>query len=194
MCYISKHASQPLSERTCILTLRTWKLQVVYWRSTHRMTAILLKMSIFCVRAGCEIWFVSYGSKHASQFLSDKPFACRYMQGCWLCAHSHILKATGYIWMVRIHVSEYRMIALLSETLLVWFTVAREFNWRVTVPNMHWSFPDIKCVVCILEARLYIAIWCATMHDNKTHIPHDDIHNTVPHTKWWLYCQRCIVS
>ena len=52
---------------------------------------------------------------------------------------------------------------------------------------------DIQCLtrhcVCKVQAPIYIAIWYATMPDNKTHVPYKRIH----HTKWWLYCQRCIV-
>ena len=53
----------------CVLILVTQKLQVVYGYCTYWMT----KMSIFCVRAGCEIQLASYGSKHVSQSLSSKP-------------------------------------------------------------------------------------------------------------------------
>ena len=55
----------------CIFTLVTRKLQVVCWRSTYRMTALLSEMSIFCVRAGCQVWMVRYASKHALQSLSS---------------------------------------------------------------------------------------------------------------------------
>ena len=57
----------------CALTLITAKLQVVYGRSTYRTTPLLSEMSILCVRAGCEMRLASYVSKHASQYLSDKP-------------------------------------------------------------------------------------------------------------------------
>ena len=32
--------------------------------------------------------------------------------------------------------------------------------------------------VCMLQAHTYIAIWCATTHDNKTHVPYDCILHT----------------
>ena len=57
----------------CALTLVTQKLQVVC-RCTYRMTALLSEMSIFCVRAGCEVQMTSYTSNNASQSPSDKPF------------------------------------------------------------------------------------------------------------------------
>ena len=38
----------------CVFTLVTQKLQVICGHSTYRMTAILSKMSIFCVRAEFE--------------------------------------------------------------------------------------------------------------------------------------------
>ena len=43
----------------CILTLVTRKLQVVCWRSTYPMTALLSEMSIFSVRAGCKLRMAS---------------------------------------------------------------------------------------------------------------------------------------
>ena len=72
-----------------ILTLVTWKIQVLYKRCTYWMTALLSGVPIFCVRAGCEIGLVSYGSKHSLQFLSDQWFVHPY---------THNLKTTGYIW------------------------------------------------------------------------------------------------
>ena len=39
----------------CMLSLVTQKLQVVYGCSTYQMTALLLTMSIFCDRTGCNI-------------------------------------------------------------------------------------------------------------------------------------------
>ena len=66
--YKYKHASQPLPDTAFCgyLTLVTQKLQFVCGRSTYQMTALLSEMYIFCVRAGCETWMVSYASKHAS--------------------------------------------------------------------------------------------------------------------------------
>ena len=86
----SKYASQPLSNSTlCLLTLITRQLQIVYECSIYWMTALLLKMSIFCGRTGCKIQLVSYGSKHALPSLSNKPFTVR--------THMHNLKTTGRI-------------------------------------------------------------------------------------------------
>ena len=51
-----------IGELLSVLTLVTWKLQIVYERCTYRMTALLSEVSIFCVRAGCKIGLVSYGS------------------------------------------------------------------------------------------------------------------------------------
>ena len=53
------------------------------------MTALLLEISIFCVRAGCDIRLVNYGSQHLITALSNKPF---------VGAYTHNLKTTGYIW------------------------------------------------------------------------------------------------
>ena len=51
----------------CILTLAIPTLQVIYGHSTYQKAALLLEISIFCVRAGCEIWMASHPSKHTSQ-------------------------------------------------------------------------------------------------------------------------------
>ena len=77
----------------CILALVTRKLQVIVCgHSTQRMTALLLEMSIFCVRAGCEIRMASYASKHTLQSLSDEPFL--HIQ----CTQTHRLKTSCHMW------------------------------------------------------------------------------------------------
>ena len=60
--------------------------------STCQMTPLLSKMSIFCVRAGCEIQMATYTSKHASHSLSNKPFL--RVQ----CTQTHNLKTSGHMW------------------------------------------------------------------------------------------------
>ena len=52
----------------------TQKLQVVYGYSSYGTTVLLLDTSIFLVGAACEIQVMGYGSKHASQSVSDTPF------------------------------------------------------------------------------------------------------------------------
>ena len=101
----------------CMLILVTRKLQVVCRCSTYWATALLSKMSILCVRDECEKRMVSYGSKHTSQSLSDKPFVHMqlYLEACipWklqvICEHSM-----------------YRMTVMYSETFFVWFKVTWE--------------------------------------------------------------------
>ena len=83
-----KHGSQPLSNTTfCVLTLITRKLQAVYRHSTYRMTPPLWAMSNICVRAEREMQLASYGSKHASQSLSNKPFVCTYTHKSTIIGH-----------------------------------------------------------------------------------------------------------
>ena len=85
--YVRYH--RQLKEPTCIasafgydilgvLTLVTRKLQVVCGCFTYQTTALLLEMSIFYVRAGCEIQMAIYAFKHASESLSYKPFVRTY--------------------------------------------------------------------------------------------------------------------
>ena len=148
----------------CVLTLITHKLQVVYGRSTYWMTALLLKMCISCVRAGCKIWLVNYGSKNALQSLSDNPFVHTYTHNLKLCV---IYERSAY-WTT----------ALLLKTFLtgeLW-------------PYIHISRSLAQNCVCVLQVCIFITIWCTTMHDNKTHITY----NCTLHTKM-LYCQRCII-
>ena len=51
------------------------------------------------------------------------------------------------------------------------------------------SWDRLTIFVRILQTRAYIVIYCATIHDNKTHVPYD----CILHNKQWLYCQWCIV-
>ena len=76
----------------CILICTIRKLRVILGHSTHRTTALLSEMTIFWVRAACEIQLVSYGSKHASQSLSDTPFVRISTSTCKS-------KTTSHIWM-----------------------------------------------------------------------------------------------
>ena len=162
----------------CILTLITQKLHVVYGHSKYQTTALPSKISIFCVTTGCKIRVASYGSKHTSQYLSNKPFVHNY---------THILQVQ-----VVDGCSAYWMTVLLSETFLVWFMQLHErSDWRAR-SQTSISHSLIQHCVGILQAHayMYITIWCATTctPDNKTCVPYDCIH-----TKRRLYCQRCIV-
>ena len=67
----------------------TQKLCGVYKRSAHQTNALLSDIFLFLVRAACELRSASYGSKHTSQSLSDKPFVCTYM---------HKAKTIRHIW------------------------------------------------------------------------------------------------
>ena len=75
------------------------------------------RISIFCVRAGCEMPLVSYVSKHSSQFF-PLSHVC-----VLICTHN--LKTTGYIWTFSISIN-----ALLSDTFFVWFRVAKEIQLK----------------------------------------------------------------
>ena len=59
-----------LSFPSCI----TQELYSIYERSTHQTTVLLLEISLFLVRAACELRSMRYGSKHASRSLSCMPF------------------------------------------------------------------------------------------------------------------------
>ena len=154
----------------CVLTLVTRKLQAVCGRFTYRMTALLLEMSIFCGRAGCEIWMASYASKHASQSPFDKPFLRIYS----------VLRHITWKPQVICARSAYRTTAVISQTLFVWFTVALEIRLG-SYGSRHAS---VVLWYNIAWARTYITNWYATTPDNKTHVPYD----CILHTKRRLYC------
>ena len=52
----------------------------------------------------------------------------------------------------------------------------------------HIGLSLIQHCVRILQAHTHVTIWCATMHDNKTHVAYD----CTLHTKWQLCCQQYI--
>ena len=78
--YGSKHALQPLSDTKHFVHTYTRNL-----KSTGCIWMFYMSNDCFTigdkwsVRAGCEIQLVSYGSKHALQSLSNKPFVCSCM-------------------------------------------------------------------------------------------------------------------
>ena len=123
----------------CVLTLVNQKLQVVCGCSTYRMTALLLEMYIFHVRAGCEIWMVSYASKYASQSLSDKQSY----------AYSVLRRITWKLQVI-LGYSGYQTTAILSETFFVLFRFAIEIQLESYDPRhalvVLWY--DIVCMYC----------------------------------------------
>ena len=99
-------------------------------------------MSIFCIRAGCEIQLVSYGSKNVSQSLLVKPLVCTY---------THNLKTSGhrvYGW------SAYPTTAILSKMLFMWFRVALEIQLESYNP---------RCASAFLWYNI-VGIYCKTVH------------------------------
>ena len=139
-----------------VLTLITRKLEAVYGRCTYQTTALPLEMSIFWVRAACEIWLVSCDSKHASQSLpADNPFVCIYI---------HNLKTTGRIWMLRI----FEWLLYYQRHSVCGLELHEELH-----PQTSIGCSLIQHCVHILQAISYIAIWCGTMHDNTTHVAYD---------------------
>ena len=116
----------------CVLMFITWKLQVVYGCTTYRTTAPLSVVSIFCVRAGCEVRLASYGSKYAWQCLYDKPFVHTY---------THNLKITGHMWTFNIlnDCSSIGDIVCVAYTCVV--------AWEVQLEN-YTASDTHQCVYC----------------------------------------------
>ena len=67
LCWCGSIVNPPLL-LTCILTFYTSN------------NGLLLEMSIFWIKAACEIGLASYGSNFASRSLSDMQFVCSYTQ------------------------------------------------------------------------------------------------------------------
>ena len=87
-------------------------LHSLYSKSTGRMltfsisndcsnigdTALILGMSIFCVRAGCKIWMARYSSEHASQSLSDKSLSDKTLYKYTVILYIHCYLVRNYTW------------------------------------------------------------------------------------------------
>ena len=98
-----------------------------------------------------NIFRASDGTRFSMQLYSNLIFRMRKIPA-WQFVHKVINS-----WMT----------ALLSETFLLGFRV----GWEIRLESYD---PRCKAVtVCKLRSRTYIAIWCTTMHDNKTHIAFD---------------------
>ena len=69
------------------------------------------------------------------------------------------------------------MTALLLETFLVRFRVAREIQLESYSPR-HALFSGTKLCAYTASPYIYIAIWHSSTHDNKTHVPYDCILHT----------------
>ena len=135
----------------CTYLTRNLKTTGCVWMFTYQVT--VSKMSVFCIRSACEIWLANYGSKHASQFLSDNPFVCPY---------KHTLKTTSYIWMIIIlnHCST------IGDIPCVVYSCKR-YSTGELLPQTSIGCSLIQHCVCILQARIYIAIGCALRMTTK---------------------------
>ena len=104
--------------------------------STYQMTALLSKIFIFRVRAKCEIWFASYGSKHVSQSLSIKPFVNSYI---------HNLKTKGHIWTLCM----FNSYSSIGDTPCVILKLHERSEWAFG-SDTHRLFSDttMLCVYC----------------------------------------------
>ena len=99
-----------------------------------------------------------------------------------LISHLWVLRYMYITWKLQVvqgH-SAYQKTPLLSETFLVWFRVAWEIWLESYVPRLASVIPSQHCVQ-ILQTCTYIAIWCTTIYDNKTHVTFD----CILHTKQW---------
>ena len=103
-------------------------------------------MTIFCVRAGCNIWMVSYTSKHALRCFSGKPFV-----------HIHVQLYLRHItWKLQVICgrSAYQTTVILLDTFFVWFRVAWEI-WLESYGHRQALFVHWYNIVCV-TASMYI--------------------------------------
>ena len=133
----------------CVLTLVTRKLQVVCWRSTYPMTALLSEMSIFCVRGGYKIRMARCASKRTSQSLSGKPF-------CVYSALRHITWKLQAICGILTYWTTARCI--LSETLFGWFRFALEIQLECYGPRHALVVLWHGCV-CVYCKSVYTSLF-----------------------------------
>ena len=119
-----------------ILRRVTRKLQVIYKCCTYWMTALLSVISIFSIRAGCQIPLASYGSKHSLQFLFDEQFVCA-------CTHNLKMDVQRIEWLLYYQTHSLCDLKLQERS-----------NWRAMAPDTHWSFSDTKFYA--YNASLYI--------------------------------------
>ena len=89
------------------------------------MSDVLSEMSDFCVRAGCEIRFASYGTVNASQCLSDKPLVCT-------CISRKLYRSF-------MDGLEIKRLLYYQRHSLSGLELHDRFNWRGTNADMHRS-------------------------------------------------------
>ena len=105
-----------------VCKLMSWKLWVVHGCSMYQRTALLSETFIFWVRASCEIWLVSYGSKHALQCFSDKPFVSIFTQ---------LKKYRSYI-----DVQHLEWLLYYQRHSLCGLELHKRFKWSATCPEI----------------------------------------------------------
>ena len=147
----SKHTLQSLSNTSfcaySVLTRITQKLQVVHGHSTHWPTDLLSEMSIFWVRAACEIPLVCYGSKHPMQPLFNASFVHTL---------KHNFKTTGHNGRCA-----YKMTALLWMTFPMWIRLAWGI-WLESYSPWHTSQSFSVTLSCVYTASPYISLFGPT--------------------------------
>ena len=87
MSYGSKHGSQSVSNKQFvrILAIKTWKLQVIYGRSSYRTTALLSETFLVCLIELHERSYQRATVPHMDHSFSDATY------------YAHILEACAYI-------------------------------------------------------------------------------------------------
>ena len=148
-------------------------------------------MFLFLVRVACKLRLASYGSKLASQSLSN-PIRSTYGTTALLLEMSfsrlELQDMAGKLWLPTcIAVSSIHHLCILSR-----------ISWKLDrsymdVLHIQWLlYYHSRSLIqhCVYTASPYIHRYlCATPHDNKTNIAYDYLHTYQRR----LYCQQCIV-
>ena len=93
-------------------------------------------MSLFWVRAACEIRLTYYCSKYSPQFLSD----------------TFVPILSRITWTLQVHVIE----RVLSKTFLCGLELHERSNWRATAPDTHHDCSLIQhCLACAASLHLH---------------------------------------
>ena len=165
----------------CVLPLIIRKLHVIYRCCIDWTTPPISElMSIFWVRAGYKIRLVRYVSKHSFQFLSGKSFVCPFTNN---------LQTTSHVWMFSIS----NDCSTIEDILCLGLSRMRDPT-RKPRPQTPIDRSLLQHFVHILQACTYLAVWCASTHDNKNHVPYDCIlHTNLHYTMLGLLNQSCML-
>ena len=127
------------------------------------MTALLLEISIFCVRGGCKILMARYTSKCASQFLSNKPFLHNFMCLAHKIMCVRFVPIRMYYFVYTSHISADGSHAKQHVLPTISNKVVHTQRQVLCQPP-----PDLACHALLKHARMHTAVKSIQMRENCT--------------------------